>query len=123
MQTAITNNVPRELPITMLTESPTNPRRIFYEAFLKGLASSIDAQGILASLLVRPKDKRYEIVFGAQRFRAAQIAGKKVVPVEIRDMTDAQVMEAQLVENLQRRDVHPLEEARSFKGLLNLEEP
>lgn len=123
MNTAITNNVPHELPIAMLTESPTNPRRVFDEAFLKGLASSIVAQGVLASLLVRPKEKHYEIVFGAQRFRAAQIAGKETVPVEIRDMTDAQVMEAQLVENLQRRDVHPLEEARSFKGLLDLEEP
>jgi ParB family chromosome partitioning protein len=123
MNTEIANNVPRELPIAMLTESPTNPRRNFDEGFLKGLASSIQSQGVLASLLVRPKDQRYEIVFGAQRFRAAQIAGKEIVPVEIRDMTDAQVMEAQLVENLQRRDVHPLEEARSFKGLLDLEEP
>ena len=123
MNTQIANNVSRELPIAMLTESPTNPRRNFDEEFLKGLASSIQSQGILASLLVRPKDQRYEIVFGAQRFRAAQIAGKEIVPVEIRDMTDAQVMEAQLVENLQRRDVHPLEEARSFKGLLDLEEP
>jgi len=123
MNTAITTNVPRELPIAMLTESPTNPRRAFDEAFLKELASSIDSQGVLASLLVRPKNQHYEIVFGAQRFRAAQIAGKESVPVEIRDMTDAQVMEAQLVENLQRRDVHPLEEARSFKGLLDLEEP
>ena len=123
MNTKIANNVPRELPIAMLTESPTNPRRNFDEGFLKGLASSIQSQGVLASLLVRPKDQRYEIVFGAQRFRAAQIAGKEIVPVEIRDMTDAQVMEAQLVENLQRRDVHPLEEARSFKGLLDLEEP
>jgi len=123
MNTEIANNIPRELPIAMLTESPTNPRRNFDEGFLKGLDSSIQSQGVLASLLVRPKDQRYEIVFGAQRFRAAQIAGKEIVPVEIRDMTDAQVMEAQLVENLQRRDVHPLEEARSFKGLLDLEEP
>jgi ParB/RepB/Spo0J family partition protein len=61
-------------------------------------ASSIHSQGVLASLLVRPKNQGYEIVFGAQRFRAAQIAGKESVPVEIRDMTDAQVMEAQLVE-------------------------
>jgi ParB family transcriptional regulator, chromosome partitioning protein len=123
MNTPIANNVPRELPLSMLSESPTNPRRIFDEAFLKELASSIDSQGVLASLLVRPKNQRYEIVFGAQRFRAAQIAGKEVVPVEIREMTDAQVLEAQLVENLQRRDVHPLEEARSFKALLDLEEP
>ena len=98
MQTAITNDIPHELPIAMLTESPTNPRRHFDEAFLKELANSIDAQGVLASLLVRPKNQRYEIVFGAQRFRAAQIAGKESVPVEVRDMTDAQVLEAQLVE-------------------------
>ena len=98
MNTAIATHVPRELPIAMLTESPTNPRRIFDDAFLKELASSIHSQGVLASLLVRPKNQRYEIVFGAQRFRAAQIAGKETVPVEIREMTDAQVMEAQLIE-------------------------
>jgi hypothetical protein len=57
MNTAITNNVPRELPIAMLTESPTNLRRVFNEAFLKELASSIDSQGVLASLLVRPKNQ------------------------------------------------------------------
>jgi hypothetical protein len=55
MNTAIVNNVPRELPIAMISESPTNPRRVFDEAFLKELASSIDSQGVLASLLVRPK--------------------------------------------------------------------
>ena len=76
----------------MLTEFPTNPRRVFDEAFLKELASSIDAQGVLAFLLVRPKNQHYEIVFGAQRFCAAQIAGKESVPVEIRDMTDAQLV-------------------------------
>jgi ParB family chromosome partitioning protein len=77
----------------------------------------------LQPLLVRPKNEHLEIVFGAQRYRAAQIAESETVPVRIREMTDAQVLEAQLVENLQRRDVHPMEEAEGFRALLNLEEP
>ena len=113
----------RDLPVSLLFESTTNPRRHFDEAFLKELADSIRANGILSPLLVRPKGERFEIVFGAQRFRSAQIAEAATVPVGIRDMTDAQVLEAQLVENLQRRDVHPMEEAQGFKALLDLEEP
>ena len=75
-------------------------------------------------LLVRPRaERRFEIVFGARRYRGAAIAEKETVPVCIREMTDAQVLEAQLVENLQRRDVHPLHEAQGFAALLRLEEP
>ncbi|HEX4029209.1 MAG TPA: ParB/RepB/Spo0J family partition protein [Terracidiphilus sp.] len=113
----------RDIPLALLTESPTNPRRHFDEAFLKELAESIRVHGVLSPLLVRPKDERLEIVFGAQRYRAAQIAEAATVPVGIREMTDAQVLEAQLVENLQRRDVHPLEEAQGLRALLNLDEP
>ena len=111
------------VPLTMLQESPTNPRRHFDEAFLKELAESIRSNGLLQPLLVRPVNEHLEIVFGAQRYRAAQIAESETVPVRIREMTDAQVLEAQLVENLQRRDVHPMEEAEGFRALLNLEEP
>jgi ParB family chromosome partitioning protein len=111
------------VPLTMLQESPTNPRRHFDEAFLKELAESIRSNGLLQPLLVRPRNEHLEIVFGAQRYRAAQIAESETVPVRIREMTDAQVLEAQLVENLQRRDVHPMEEAEGFRALLNLEEP
>jgi ParB family transcriptional regulator, chromosome partitioning protein len=111
------------VPLTLLQESPSNPRRHFDEAFLKELAESIRSNGLLQPLLVRPKNEHLEIVFGAQRYRAAQIAESETVPVRIREMTDAQVLEAQLVENLQRRDVHPMEEAEGFRALLNLEEP
>ncbi|MFP5236654.1 MAG: ParB/RepB/Spo0J family partition protein [Acidobacteriota bacterium] len=111
------------VPLTMLQESPTNPRRHFDKAFLKELAESIRSNGLLQPLLVRPRNEHLEIVFGAQRYRAAQIAESETVPVRIREMTDAQVLEAQLVENLQRRDVHPMEEAEGFRALLNLEEP
>jgi ParB family transcriptional regulator, chromosome partitioning protein len=75
-------------------------------------------------LLVRPRaERRFEIVFGARRYRGAALAEKETVPVCIREMTDAQVLEAQLVENLQRQDVHPLHEAQGFAALLRLEEP
>ncbi|MGA2051661.1 MAG: ParB/RepB/Spo0J family partition protein [Terracidiphilus sp.] len=113
----------RDVPLAALFESTTNPRRHFDEAFLKGLAASIRANGVLSPLLVRPKNERLEIVFGAQRFRAAQLANAATVPVSIREMTDAQVLEAQLVENLQRRDVHPMEEAQGLRALLELDEP
>jgi ParB family chromosome partitioning protein len=125
METTITNTAEfRELPLALLTESPTNPRRSFDEAFLNELAATIRTNGVLSPLLVRPKNERsFEIVFGAQRYRAAQIAEAATVPVRIKNMTDAEVLEAQLVENLQRRDVHPMEEAQGFKALLDLEEP
>jgi ParB family chromosome partitioning protein len=75
-------------------------------------------------LLVRPKDEvSFEIVFGARRFRAAHMAAVETVPVRIKYLTDAEVLEAQLIENLQRRDVHPMEEAQGFKALLDLDEP
>ncbi len=113
----------RDVPLALLVPSTTNPRRHFDEAFLKELAASIRAHGVLTPLLVRPKNENLEIVFGEQRYRAAQIAESATVPVRIREMSDAQALEAQLIENVQRRDVHPMEEAQGFKALLDLEEP
>src|SRR5580698_6792826 len=87
-------------------------------------AESIRSQGVLSPLLVRPlTDQSFEIVAGARRYRAAQIAEAPTVPVHIATLTDAEALEAQLIENLQRRDVHPMEEAQGFKALLNLEDP
>ena len=114
----------RNLPLNVLSESTTNPRHIFEDAALKELADSIRAQGILSPLLVRPlNEQSFEIVAGARRYRAAQMAEAATVPVRIVNLTDAEVLEAQLIENLQRRDVHPMEEAQGFRALLNLEEP
>jgi ParB family chromosome partitioning protein len=114
----------RNLPLAVLTESATNPRRIFEDSALKELAESIRSQGVLSPLLVRPlTDQSFEIVAGARRYRAAQMAEAPTVPVRIVNLTDAEALEAQLIENLQRRDVHPLEEAQGFKALLNLEDP
>jgi ParB family chromosome partitioning protein len=114
----------RNLPLNVLTESTTNPRHIFEDAALKELADSIRTQGILSPLLVRPlTEQSFEIVAGARRYRAAQMAEAATVPVRIVNLTDAEALEAQLIENLQRRDVHPMEEAQGFRALLNLEEP
>ncbi len=111
----------RNVPLTALEESKTNPRRVFDDAALKELASSIRSQGILSPLLVRPiADHRFEIVAGARRYRAAFLAESETVPVRIVHLTDAQALEAQLIENLQRRDVHPLEEAQGLRFILHL---
>jgi ParB family transcriptional regulator, chromosome partitioning protein len=114
----------RDLPLDWLVVSPTNPRKTFDEDAMQELAASIRENGVSQPLLVRPRAERsFEIVFGERRYRGAAMAEKETVPVCIRDMTDAQVLEAQLVENLQREDVHPLHEAQGFAALLRLEEP
>jgi ParB family chromosome partitioning protein len=119
----ITASEYRDLPLESLTESVNNPRRRFDEAALNELAESIRTQGILAPLVVRPVGQHFEIVAGARRFRAAQIVGLETAPVRIVELSDAQALEASIVENLQRRDVHPLDEAQGFAALMRLEEP
>jgi ParB family chromosome partitioning protein len=125
MTTAVqTQSEYRDLPLDCLIESPTNPRRVFDEEAMEELAASIREHGVLSPLLVRPRTERtFEIVFGERRFRGAKMAEAATVPVCIRNMTDAEVLEAQLVENLQRRNVHPLDEANGYARLLALDEP
>jgi ParB family transcriptional regulator, chromosome partitioning protein len=114
----------RDLPLSQLNESKTNPRRVFDDAALKELASSIRSQGVLSPLLVRPlTENGFEIVAGARRYRAAQMAEVATVPVRIVHLSDAEVLEAQLVENLIRAEIHPMEEAEGFARLLALDEP
>jgi ParB family chromosome partitioning protein len=119
----ITASEYRDLPLESLAESASNPRRRFDEAALTELAESIKTQGILAPLVVRPVGQHFEIVAGARRLRAARIVGLETAPVRIVDLSDAQALEASIVENLQRRDVHPLDEAQGFAALMQLEEP
>jgi ParB family transcriptional regulator, chromosome partitioning protein len=123
MTTAVeVNSEYRNLPLLSLTESAANPRRSFEEAALNELADSIRTQGVLSPLLVRPVGQHtYEIVAGARRYRAAQLAELEYVPVRIVELTDAQAVEVSIVENLQRRDVHPLDEAQGYVALLHLD--
>jgi len=125
METTVINATEyRELPLALLNESKTNPRRVFDEVSLRELAASIRSQGVLSPLLVRPlTENGFEIVAGARRYRAAQMAESATVPVRIVHLSDAEMIEAQLVENLIRTEIHPMEEAEGFARLLALEEP
>ena len=125
METTVINATEyRDLPLSQLNESKTNPRRVFDGTALNELAASIRSQGILSPLLVRPlTENGFEIVAGARRYRAAQMAESATVPVRIVHLSDAEVIEAQLVENLIRAEIHPMEEAEGFARLLALAEP
>ncbi len=112
----------RTLPTEALEPSPYQPRRPIDAASLEELAASIRARGILQPLLARPHPDaagRYQIVAGERRWRAAQAAGLAEVPVLVRPLADAEAMAAALVENLQRQDLNPLEEAEGYRRLLD----
>jgi ParB family chromosome partitioning protein len=113
--------VAQRLPIDLLAPSPLQPRRDFPEDQLNSLAQSIRERGVLQPLLVRPaRDPQaaaYEIVAGERRWRAAQRAGLHEIPVVVRDMEDATALELALIENLQRQDLSPLDEAEAFRRL------
>lgn len=108
------------LPIERLRPSPIQPRRRFAEGELAALAASIGAKGILQPLLVRPgAGADYEIVAGERRWRAAQLAGLHQVPVVVRELADGEALELALVENLQRADLSPFEEAEGLRRLID----
>jgi ParB family chromosome partitioning protein len=108
------------LAIDTIHESATNPRRTFDEIKLQELAESIKQHGLIQPITVRPDAEGFEVIAGARRFRAAQLAELFSVPARIVEIDDAQVLEWQLVENSQRVDVHPYEEAQGFQRLLDL---
>ena len=109
------------LPIEFLTPNPTQPRRHFNEDAIEELASSIRARGLLQPILVRPAGKdRYEIVAGERRWRAAQSAGVHDVPVVIRALDDTEAAEIALIENVQRVDLNPMEEAAAYARLADV---
>jgi ParB/RepB/Spo0J family partition protein len=109
----------REVETRLLRPSPLNPRR--HVGPVDDLAASIREKGILEPLLGRPHAGGIEIVAGERRWRAAKAAGLDIVPVIVRELTDAQVLEIAIVENNQRADVHPLDEADGFQRLQQLE--
>ena len=110
----------RFLAIDTIHESTTNPRSTFDGAKLYELAESIKHNGLIQPITVRPNNQGFEIVAGARRFRAAQLAELFSIPARIVELTDAQAQEWQLVENSQRVDVHPYEEAQGFQRLLDM---
>jgi len=108
------------IAIDTIHESSTNPRRTFEQGKLQELAESIRQHGLIQPLTVRPNVGGFEIVAGARRFRASQLAELFSVPARIVEIDDAQALEWQLVENSQRVDVHPYEEAQGFQRLLDM---
>ena len=111
---------PQKLALNLLEANKSQPRTVFEDYALVELSKSISEKGVLQPLLVRPKGKKYEIVAGERRFRAAKLAGLEEVPVIVRELDDRETLEIALIENLQREDLNPLEEARAYQGLLDL---
>lgn len=111
-----------EAPIELLRRNPDQPRRTFREDDLVELSNSIREKGILQPILVRPApgaDGEYQIVAGERRWRAAQRAGLKTVPILVRDLDDLAVLEIGIIENVQRSDLNILEEALSYRVLMD----
>ncbi|MCQ4633848.1 ParB/RepB/Spo0J family partition protein [Shinella sp. CPCC 100929] len=112
-------NPDREVPIEFVGRNPRNPRRYFDESELQDLASSIRQHGIVQPVVVRTiADNRFEIIAGERRWRAAQLAGLIEIPVIIRDVDDRTALEIAIVENVQRSDLNPLEEAMGYELLI-----
>ncbi len=107
-----------KLKITEVEPNREQPRKNFDEDALLELADSIRQFGVLQPLIVQKREDYYEIIAGERRWRAAKMAGLKEVPVIIRDYTDQQIVEISLIENIQREDLNPIEEAAAFKRLL-----
>ena len=109
----------REIPVSEIDRNPQQPRRSFDEESLKGLSESIRESGVLNPLLVIQTGKRYRLVAGERRLRASLMAGLQTVPCIVRDFSRQQEMEAALVENLQREDLNPIEEAEGIRALMD----
>ncbi|WP_417252776.1 ParB/RepB/Spo0J family partition protein [Castellaniella sp.] len=114
-----------EIPLSRITPSKTNPRKTFPEQTLEELAQNIGKFGILQPILLRPApdapldpEPFYEVVAGERRYRASLLAGLATVPATVRDISDMDMLELQIIENLQREDPHPLEEAEGYEALL-----
>lgn len=115
----------RRVPIEFVTPNPNNPRRSFAVEDLEDLTRSVREKGIVQPILVRPQpgkpvsDNRYEIIAGERRWRAAQAAGLHEIPVLIQAVSDKEALELAIVENVQRSDLNPIEEARGYQQLLD----
>ena len=107
----------RSLPLESLQPSLTNPRKRIDERTIESLAASIGNQGILEPLIARKAGEKYEIVCGERRYRAAKVAGLTELPCLVRELTDEQVLDIQIHENLHRDDLHPMDEAYGFQFL------
>lgn len=107
------------LPIASIVTNPDQPRKSFDETQLSELSDSIKQNGVLQPILVRKKGDKYEIVAGERRYQASKLAGLKEIPAIVREIDDAEVFQLALIENLQRSDLTPIEEAKGYRQLLD----
>lgn len=112
------NNGVMEVKVTDIEPNTNQPRKTFDDEKLAALAESIKQHGVVQPLIVQQDGDTYRIVAGERRWRAARLAGLDTVPVIVRDLTDRQVMEVALIENLQREDLNPIEEAEAYEKLI-----
>lgn len=116
---AETGNEPEAvLSISEIVRNPNQPRKTFDEDKLAELADSIRQNGVLQPILVRRKGQKYEVVAGERRYQASKLAGLKEIPAVVREIDDDKVFQLALIENLQRSDLSPIEEAKGYKQLL-----
>ena len=108
----------KNVAISEIRPDPNQPRRFYDELAMQELTQSVKEKGILQPILIRPNGKGFILVCGERRFRAASAAGLDEMPAVIRQLTDEEALELQIIENLQRKDVHPMEEAIAFKSLI-----
>ena len=114
-----TDNGRTELPLTSIVPNPNQPRTCFDDASLDELAASIAKDGLLQPLVVRKDGKKYQIVAGERRWQACKKLKMKTVPVTIIEADEAKTLELALIENLQRTNLNPIEEARGYKALIS----
>ena len=107
------------IPVAKIKANPNQPRKTFDEDQLSELSESIKANGVLQPILVRKKGEGYEIVAGERRYQAAKLAGLKEIPAVVRDIAEEDVFQLALIENLQRSDLDPIEEAQGYRQLID----
>src|SRR5678816_2806996 len=107
-----------EVALELIDPSPLQPRSVFDNGKLDELAKSIRTNGVVQPVLLRRKGSRFELIAGERRWRAAEVAGLVKIPAVIRNVTDDKVLEIALIENIQREDLNPIEEARAYKKLI-----
>ncbi|MEK4883068.1 MULTISPECIES: ParB/RepB/Spo0J family partition protein [Paenibacillus] len=108
-----------EIPLAQLRANPYQPRKDFNEEAIQELAESIRQHGVIQPIIVRSVLKGYEIIAGERRFRASQYCGKPTIPAVVRNLSDQQVMEIALIENLQRENLNAMEIAVAYQGLMD----
>lgn len=109
-----------EIPLNEIRSNPYQPRKTFVDETLKELAESIKEVGVIQPILVKKSIKGYELIAGERRTKAARLAGLETIPAIIKDFTDQEMMEIALIENIQREDLNPIDEASAYESIIKV---